>query len=41
MAAPPVSAPADSIVSKVLRVIESGNADERGALIRSAFTAKQ
>jgi CubicO group peptidase (beta-lactamase class C family) len=40
MAAPPVSAPADSIVSKVLRVIESGNADERGALIRSAFTAK-
>jgi len=36
----PLSAPPDSVVSKVLRVIESGNARERGALIRSSFTAK-
>lgn len=40
MAAPPVSAPADSIVSRVLRVIESGNADERSALVKSAFSEK-
>jgi CubicO group peptidase (beta-lactamase class C family) len=36
----PVSAPPDSIVSKVLRVIESGNAGERSALIHGAFSAK-
>ncbi len=35
----PVPAPPDSVVAKVLHVIESGNAAERGALISTAFTA--
>ncbi|HEX6575452.1 MAG TPA: serine hydrolase domain-containing protein [Gemmatimonadaceae bacterium] len=39
MAAPPVPAPADSVVKKVLHAIESGKSDDRASLIRSAFTA--
>jgi CubicO group peptidase (beta-lactamase class C family) len=38
--ASPVPPPADSIVSKVLHAIESGDASERSAVINSAFTPK-
>jgi D-alanyl-D-alanine carboxypeptidase len=36
--APPLAAPPDSIVSKALHVIESGNANERTSFIRNAIT---
>ena len=39
MTAPRVPAPADSVVQKVLHAIETGEKEDRTALIRSAFTS--